>query len=59
MKAPSMTVTAEDKKTGMTLGELSKFVSWAYAQGSDDATTIRITTGFTYQIKTISTREDN
>lgn len=54
-----MTVTAEDKKTGITLGELSKFVSWAYAQGSTDTTTIRVVSGFNAQIKTISTREDN
>ncbi|WP_178945924.1 hypothetical protein [Kocuria sp. TGY1127_2] len=59
MKAPSMTVTAEDKKTGLTLGELSKFVSWAYAQGSTDTTTVRVTVGFNSNIKTISTRQDN
>lgn len=57
MNTPTLTVKAENKKTGLTLSELAKFTSWAYANGGTDATGITVRVGFTGQIQSISSKE--
>jgi len=58
MNTPTLTIKADNKKTGLTLAELAQFVSWAYANGATDTTRLTVRVGFTSQIQAISTREE-
>lgn len=57
-RAPRIGLEAEDRKTGMTLDELTNFVSQAHHAGTPSHTPVHAVLGWRQQIQSIETRPD-
>lgn len=58
MTAPRIAVSADDRKAGMTLDELTRFVVGARTNGTPGDTPIYGTLGWKQQVQQLETRPD-